>query len=57
MKNLTVKELRNQLDTLPDDAIVYAYEGEITGIVIVEKVKSFFREIKVIPTKEPSTRD
>jgi hypothetical protein len=30
----TVKELREELAKFPDDAVCYAYEGEVSGIVI-----------------------
>ena len=33
---ITIKELRERLSGYPDDAMVYPYEGEVTGIVIVE---------------------
>lgn len=31
---MTVKELKKELEKLPDDATVHAYEGEGTGIQI-----------------------
>ena len=34
---ITIKELRERLSRYPDDAMVYPYEGEATGIVIVER--------------------
>ena len=30
----TVKQLKDELDKFPDDAICYAYEGEVCGVVI-----------------------
>lgn len=33
----TIKSLKEELNKFPDDAVCYAYEGEITGIVIVPK--------------------
>lgn len=33
---LTVEELVNELQKYPPDATVYAYEGEITGVVITK---------------------
>ena len=34
---ITVKTLKQLLDKLPDDALVNAYEGEDTGISIIDK--------------------
>ena len=34
---ISVKQLKDLLNKIPDDARVYAYEGEKTGIVIVSK--------------------
>jgi len=31
---ITVKELIEELKKFPEDALVYAYEGEIVGVVI-----------------------
>ena len=31
----TVKWVREELAKFPDDALCYAYEGEVTGIVII----------------------
>lgn len=36
----TVKELREELAKFPDDAVCYAYEGEVSGIVISPPGKS-----------------
>lgn len=30
----TVKELQEELEKFPDDALCFAYEGEVTGIII-----------------------
>ena len=30
----TVKWLRDELTKFPDDAVCYAYEGEVTGLII-----------------------
>lgn len=32
----TVQSLRDELANFPADALCYAYEGEITGVVVVE---------------------
>jgi hypothetical protein len=34
---LTVAELIAALSAYPKDAFVYAYEGEVTGVVIVDR--------------------
>jgi hypothetical protein len=31
---ITVKQLREELAKFRDDALVYAYEGEVTGVII-----------------------
>lgn len=54
---LTIKELKQQIETLPDNAVAYAYEGEVTGIVIVERIKNAIKQIKFIHTKEPKTKN
>ena len=45
---MTVKELIMELQKYPAGAIAYAYEGEITGVVITEDG----RELGYIETKE-----
>lgn len=30
----TVKNLKQELEKLPDDFLVYAYEGEVIGLII-----------------------
>lgn len=32
----TVKQLKIELDKFPDDALCYAYEGEVRGIIILK---------------------
>ena len=32
---ITVKQLKEELDKYPDDARVYGYEGEATGVGII----------------------
>ena len=52
---ITVKYLKKALSKLPDDALVYAYEGEATGIVIVSTKKDKYggrKELKFIPAYE-----
>jgi hypothetical protein len=31
----TVQSLRDELATFPPDALCYAYEGEVTGVVVI----------------------
>lgn len=38
----TVKDLIEQLERFPPDAVCYAYEGEITGVVVTEAVVRTF---------------
>ena len=33
----TVKELIAELKKFPEDALTYAYEGEVVGIVVIDK--------------------
>lgn len=35
----TVASLKDELAKFPDDALCYAYEGEVRGIVIMEKYR------------------
>lgn len=30
----TIKELKEELDKFPEDCVCFAYEGEVTGIII-----------------------
>lgn len=45
---ITVGYLKKRLETIDDDALVYAYEGEITGIIIVRKGVPFSHQIAEI---------
>lgn len=36
-KDLTVAELKEKLNQYPDDAIVFAYEGEVCGVIVRSK--------------------
>jgi hypothetical protein len=42
----TIKSMIEALRRFPEDAICYAYEGEVTGVVIVvrDKVQTFKQE-------------
>ncbi len=42
----TVKVLRELLASYPDDATVAAYEGEVNGLIIVDKGLIYFIETK-----------
>ena len=33
---ISVKYLKNMLENLPDNAKLYAYEGEIIGLIVVD---------------------
>ena len=44
---ITVKELKEELDKFPDDALCYAYEGEVTGLVI-----NYDNQQRIIPCAE-----
>ena len=37
MKSMDIKRLKEFLDKFPEDSIVYGYEGEISGIVVISK--------------------
>ena len=47
----TISEIIDELEKFPPDALAYAYEGEITGIVIVKDAVER-KELGVIPTSE-----
>lgn len=34
---ISVKKMKEELNKFPEDAMCYAYEGEITGVVVVDK--------------------
>jgi len=36
----SVKWLKEQLSKYPDDALCYAYEGEVRGVVVVKRDRS-----------------
>jgi len=48
---ITVAELLKELEEYPADALVYAYEGERTGIVIVSADRGL-KQLGFIPAKE-----
>jgi len=31
---ITIKKLKEELEKFPEDALCYAYEGEVTGLII-----------------------
>ena len=39
---ITAKNLKKSLKKVPDDAKIYAYEGESTGIVVIINDEKFF---------------
>ena len=38
---ITAKNLKKVLENVPDDAKIYAYEGESTGIVVIYNNEEF----------------
>jgi hypothetical protein len=55
---ITVKTLKKILDKLPDNARLYAYEGECTGIVIYDGCDIFSsKKTWFIPAHETSDSD
>lgn len=42
----TVKELREELSKFPDDCVCFAYEGEVTGIIIERPAKDGRRNMR-----------
>ena len=59
---INVGELKKQIASLSDDDIVYAYDGEVTGLVFLStkerageewNEKCFWKETLFIPTCEP----
>ncbi len=49
---LTVAELLKELEKYPAGALVYAYEGEATGIVIISSADER-RELGFIEARDP----
>ena len=35
--NKTIEDIKKQLENFPDDSIVKVYQGEVSGIVILDK--------------------
>lgn len=54
---ITVKYLKQRLEQYPDDAQVYAYEAEVTGIGIVDDLSSDFMNILGFIIASESNRD
>jgi hypothetical protein len=51
---ISVKQLKEILEELPDDALAYAYEGEVVGIIFVSADK---KELGYIPTEARGSED
>jgi hypothetical protein len=51
---ITVGYLKKRLEKINDDALVYAYEGEITGIIVVSKKEYKNKNMFVIDGKSHS---
>jgi hypothetical protein len=51
---ISVKRLKEILEELPNDALAYAYEGEVVGIVFVSAED---KELGYIPTKDRGSDD
>lgn len=49
---ITVGYLKKRLEGIDDKALAYAYEGEITGIIIVHKGHPFHKQIAEIYADE-----
>lgn len=55
----TVKQLRDDLAKFPDDAVCFAYEGEICGLIISRKGESYVagKQGHIICTGDPEETD
>ena len=51
---IPVKKVKEILEELPEDALAYAYEGEVVGIIFVSADD---KELGYIPTKETGSND
>ncbi|MEW5941374.1 MAG: hypothetical protein AB1750_17045 [Chloroflexota bacterium] len=51
---IPIKRLMEILQELPEDALAYAYEGEVVGIILVSADD---KELGYIPTKETGAND
>ena len=51
---IPIKRLKEILEELPEDALAYAYEGEVVGIIFVSADD---KELGYIPTKERGSND
>ena len=49
---IKVSKLITELQKLPPNAYAYAYEGEVTGIVVVSSLKEQRKELCVILANE-----
>lgn len=51
---IPIKRLMEIIQELPEDALAYAYEGEVVGIIFVSAEG---KELGYIPTKETGSDD
>lgn len=51
----TVKELKQELDKFPEDALCFAYDGEASGISIKEGRKYGFIYVSEVKLKDEET--
>lgn len=49
---IKVSQAREMLEQYPDNAFVYAYEGEVIGLVVVESFDGQYNELGVIMASE-----
>ena len=49
---IKVSQAREMLEQYPEDAFVYAYEGEVTGFVVVETFGGPYNELGVVMASE-----
>ena len=45
----TILEIKKALENFPDTAVAYAYEGEVSGLVIVDGEGDSRKELGFIP--------
>lgn len=50
---MLVQQLRDELSRFPPDATVYAYEGEVVGVVVIDPRRTAGRQLGVIECPEP----
>ena len=49
---IEVSKLIEELQKLPPNAYAYAYEGEVTGIVVVSSLRNDAKELTIILANE-----